>query len=574
MLLRTAVAFLISLLLACGPSEPQVRGGGGRYGGVFNINENQVLRTLFPLAINLVSEQRVGAQIYEGLVGFNATDLSVEPALAESWELNAARTVYTFKLRPDVRFHDDPAFPDGEGRLLTAQDVVHCFTSLCEQGIGDAAFWLFQDRVAGANEYHASGIRGGSVSGITALDDRHVRITLTRPCPYFLQILAGAGCWIWPRELLEHYANDLFRHAIGTGPFRLNVARPEEVVVLERNHAYWGVDAEGRRLPYLDAVRVTLVPDKEREINEFLKGNLSMISELSLLSIHALGDSVDPQTGEKHFNTLSIPTLAVQFYGFNATKPPFNDPLVRRAFAMALDRQELVDSVLHGLAVVARHGLVPPGLPDYPYDLVPGIPYDPERARALLAEAGYPGGKGFPRIQLQVNNHGFGYRSVASRVQEMLGKELGVAITVSVVPPNSYYERIDQGEALFWREGWVADLPDPENFLALIYGKNAVLDTTLPSRLNTTRYASPHFDALFGLSLTKGSEAERLRDLARAEALAMQDVPLIPLYHERHIMLLPTRVQGMQINSMELLDLREVYFSNPAPQSVEPATSS
>jgi len=551
-----------------------VRSGNGIHGGVFNINENQVLRTLFPLAINLVSEQRVAAQIYEGLVGFNATDLSVVPALAESWELSADRTVYTFMLRRDVRFHDDPAFTNGEGRLLTAHDVVHCFTALCEKGIGDAAFWLFQDRVAGANEYHASGTRGGSVSGITALDERHVRITLTRPCPYFLQSLAGSGCWIWPQELLDHYAADLFRHAIGTGPFRMNVARPEEVVVLERNHQYWGKDAEGRRLPYLDAVRVTLVPDKEREINEFLKGNLSMISELSLLSIHALGDSVDPQTGERRFNTLSTPALAVQFYGFNASKPPFNDPLVRRAFAMALDRQELVDSVLHGLAVVARHGLVPPGLPEYPYDLVPGIPYDPERARTLLAEAGYPGGKGFPRIQLQVNNHGFGYRSVASRVQEMLGKELGVAITVSVVPPKAYYERIDRGEALFWREGWVADLPDPENFLALIHGKNAVSDTAQPSRLNTTRYANPQFDALFGLSLTRGSETERLRDLARAEALAMQDVPLIPLYHGRYIMLLSPRVQGMQINSMELLDLRKVHLSEPVGQSAEPPTSS
>lgn len=564
-MLRSFSCFVITaLLIGCGSSDLPTRGEGGIYGGVFNFNETQVVRSIFPLTISLVSEQHVASQIYEGLVIFNATDLSVEPALAESWDLDPSGTIYTFKLRRNVRFHNDPVFPDGQGRSLTAKDVVNCFAAICEKGKGDAAFWLFQDKVEGADAYYDSGKRDGKVSGITALDERTVRITLTRPCPNFLQSIAGAGCWIWPQELLDNYSSDLFRHAIGTGPFRLNSARPEEVIVLERNHQYWGQDAEGRSLPYLDAVRVTLVPDKEKEITEFLKGRLSMVAELSLQSINVLADSVDRTTGVRRFNTLSTPALAVQFYGFNASKPPFNDVRIRRAFALALDRRHLVDSVLHGLAVVADHGLVAPGLPQYPYDLVAGIPYNPDSARKLMAQAGFPGGKGFPRIQLQVNNYGFGYRSVASRAQEMLLKELGVAVTVSTVPAKEYYDRIDRGEALFWREGWVADLPDPENFLALIYGKNAVADTSLPSSFNTTRYANPRFDELFALSLTKGSEAERMKDLAQAEALAMKDVPLIPLYHERYIMLLGPQVKGMQINPMELLDLRKVHFG-PAP---------
>ena len=567
-------AALIALLIGCGSSELPTRSEGGIYGGVFNFNETQVVRSIFPLTIGLVSEQHVAMQIYEGLVGFNATDLSLEPALAESWDVDPSGTVYTFNLRRNVRFHDDPAFRDGEGRLLIAKDVVNCFSAICEKGKGDAAFWLFQDKVAGADAYYDSDKRDGKVSGITALDDHTVRITLIRPCPNFLQSIAGAGCWIWPQELLDAYGSDLFRHAIGTGPFRLNSARPEEVFVLERNHHYWGRDAEGRSLPYLDAVRVTLVPDKEREITEFLKGRLSMVTELSIQSINVLADSVDRNTGERRFNTLSTPALAVQFYGFNASKPPFSDVRIRRAFALALDRRHLVDSVLYGLAVVADHGLVAPGLPQYPYDLVGGIPYNPDSARKLMAQAGFPGGKGFPRIQLQVNNYGFGYRSVASRVQEMLLKELGVAVTVSAVPPKEYYDRIDRGEALFWREGWVADLPDPENFLALIYGKNAVADTSLPSSLNTTRYANPRFDELFALSMTKGSEAERMTDLAQAEALAIKDVPLIPLYHERYIMLLGPQVKGMQINPMELLDLRKVHFGTPTDQLSVPDTSS
>ena len=571
---------LLALFAAfCGCTSPRAEHANDEegHGGVFNFNETQVLRSIFPLSINRVSEQRVASQIYQGLVRFNAKTLSVEPCLAKTWSVDTSGKIYTFTLRPDVRFQDDPTFPDGKGRKLTAEDVVYCFTSICEKGIGDQTFVLFQDKVVGANEYHASGKKSGTISGISALNDRTVRITLTRPCPNFLQTIAGSGCWIWPKELLTAHADDLFRHAIGTGPFRLKVALPEEVIILQRNPQYWERDSTGEALPYLDGVRVTLVPDKEKEVAGFLKGRLSMVTELSLESMDVLADSVDTATGRRRFNKLSVPALAVQFYGFNASKPPFNDVRVRRAFALALDRRTLVDSVLHGLAVVAEHGLVAPGLAGYPYDLVPGIPYDPDSARKLMALAGYPGGKGFPRIQLQANNYGFGYRSVASKAQEMLGRELGVMITVSIVPSKEYYERIERGEALFWREGWVADVPDPENFLALIYGKNAEADTSLPSSLNTTRYADPRFDALFSRSLTETVEATRMRELAQAGAIAMDDVPLIPLYHERYVVLLDPSVRNLSVNPMELLDLRTVRLVPPAahaPESPAPKAQS
>ncbi len=568
-----SLAFL-AVLCSCGNAPGKVRTVADPHGGVFNFNETQPLTSIFPLGITRISEQRVASQIYEGLVRFNAKTLAIEPALAESWDVDPSGTVYTFKLRAGVHFQDDPAFPGGEGRGLTAEDVVHCFTSLCEKGKGDQVYWLFQDKVAGAAAYHDSGATGGQVGGITAPDNQTVKITLTRPCPNFLQSLAGAGCWIWPKELVDQYGDDLFRHAIGTGPFRLKVSRPEEVIVLERNPSYWGRDTDGLVLPYLDAVRITFVQDKDQEIAQFLQGHLSMVTELSLDGIGVLADSVDAKTGKRRFNVESTPAFAVQYYGFNASKPPFKDIRVRKAFALALDRHLLVDSVLRGMAVVAGHGLVPPGLAGYPYGMVPGIPYNPDSARLLLAQAGYPGGKGFPRIQLQVNNSGFGYRSVASKVQEELGRNLGVAITVSAVAPKEYYQRIERGEALFWREGWVADLPDPENFLALLYGKNAEADTSKPSTLNTTRFNDPRFDELFARSMTHKSEQDRMHDLAEADKIAMEDVPLLPLYHERYIMLLAPNVKELAANPMELLDLRLVKLARPAAQARVADTSS
>lgn len=566
------LALLAALPSGCTSPTEAVHGPGGVYGGVFNFNETQVVRTLFPLAITLASEQHIASQVYEGLVRLDPRNLAVEPALAQSWAVDSSRTAYTFRLREDVRFHDDAAFPDGKGRALTAADVVHCLTSICEAGAGDAAFHLLQGKVKGADAYHASGRQGGEVEGIRALDAHTVLVTLVRPFPGFLQNLAVAGCWIWPRELQAAYGNDLLRHAIGTGPFRLKAAQPEEAFVLERNPGYWEHDAQGRQLPYLDAVRITLVPEKDKEVAAFLKGRLSLVTELSLQSIGVLADSIDAHTGERRFNVLSTPALAVQFYGFNLSKPPFNDVRVRRAFALALDKGKLVDSVLHGLAVPAEHGLVAPGLSGYPYGQVPGIPFRPDSARKLLAAAGYPGGKGFPRVSLQVDDHGFGYRSLASMAQEMLGRELGVAITVSTVATKTYYDRVERGEALFWREGWVADLPDPENFLPLLYGKNAEPDTGKASTFNTTRYADPRFDSLYALALTRDKVAERMEDLAKAEGIAMRDVPVIPLYHERYIMLCAPNVEGLSINPMELLDLRRVRLS--AAHSPRPATTS
>lgn len=569
---RTFLPALPVLLLACSSPVGQAPPTGERYGGIFNYNETKALRSIFPPQVTSVAEQRVASQIYEGLVGIDPKTLGIIPALAERWELDSADAVYTFHLRPDARFHDDPAFPDGVGRKVTAEDIVHCLTRICHKEDGDNAFWLLQGKVQGADEFHDG--TSTTVSGLSAPDERTVRIKLTGAVPNFLYSLAGAGCWIWPKELTDTYGNEPKMHAIGTGPFKLAEMRDGEVIVLQRNPHYWGLDAEGRSLPYLDGIRITLVADKEREVAEFLRGHLCMVSELSLERIDLLTDSMDTTTGQRRFSVSSMPTLSVQYYGLNASVPPFNDLRVRRAFALAINKKVLVDSVLHGMAVEADHGLVPPGFNTYPYEMVQPIPFAPDSARALLAMAGFPGGAGFPRIQLQVNTGGFGYRETASYVQEALSRELGVWITITTVPEQAYYDRIESGAALMWREGWVADLPDPENFLALLNGQNAVADTALPSPLNTTRFADPRVDALIDHAAHEKNDVERNIDLASAENLAMRAVPLIPLYHERSVQLTLPYVMGLRANALELLDLRDTWFQRTPVQPEVPTAQS
>lgn len=562
-------SFLLLLgLLACSTPEKgldQEAAGGKYYGGVFNMNEgDDDLGSLFPLSLTRSSAHHIASQVYEGLVAFDQRDLSIRPGLAESWTVDQSRTVYTFKLRAGVRFHDDTCFADGTGRELTATDVVESLTALCTHDASNQMFWLFQDKVLGANAHYAAtvgGKAGPGVSGLEAIDQLTVRVTLTTPYPSFLQILAHQGCWIHPKELVAHYGSEARWHPVGTGPFRLKHFVRGEVIVLERWPNYWGKDAQGNQLPFLDAIKCTFLKDKEQEFEQFAKGNLSMIDELPVERTVEMNDTAA-------YQVQTISGLSVQFYGFDHRHPPFNDVRLRRAISLAIDRRMIVDSILNGLAIPARHGVVAPGFAAYPYDSVPALEYDPTEAAALLAEAGHPGGAGIPTIFLQVNGDGFGYIRVAEAVQEMLTKNLGLRVVTTVLPADQHYKRIEMGHAQLWREGWVVDHPDPENFLALFYGKNVPADTAQPSYLNSTRYKDATYDSLFARALRTPEQAERMMILGRAERHLMEDMVVAPLYHERSVRMLQPWVRDLPINGMELRQIRDTWF-DPAARSAK-----
>jgi oligopeptide transport system substrate-binding protein len=556
---KLLIPFLISVMACSGPAGPRERisPSGKYYGGVFSANESEEFRSLFPLSLTQAVAHRIGAQVFEGLVRFDQRDLSIVPCLATSWEVDQSGTTYTFRIRSGVRFHPDACFPDGKGRELTANDVAACFTLLCTNDPRNVNSWLFQDRVLGANAYFAAtanGTQPGTVEGIQALDGHTLRIVLTRPWPGLLHVLAHQGCWIFAPEAYAHYGEEVRWHPVGTGPFRMKRFDPGSVLILERSPDYWGTDTDGASLPYLDAVRYTFEPDKGKELDAFLAKQLSVVYELPV-------DRTDAMQAGRGYEVQTTPALSIQFYGFNSRQLPFNDPRVREAFSLALDRSLLVDSVLDGLAVKPEHGVVAPGLAEYPYDKVPGLAFDPQRARALLSEAGYPGGRGLPTIYLQVNNNGFGYVKVAGAVQAMLEKELGARVVSTVLPAQQHFERVEQGHAQFWREGWIADHPDPENFLALFYGRNAPADTAEPSFLNSTRHRDARFDSLFATALRTADAAARMDLLARAEARLMEEHVVIPLYHERSVRLLQPWVRDLPINGMEYRDLRAVWIA-------------
>jgi peptide/nickel transport system substrate-binding protein len=556
---------LLATWSACDSSDRSYRAaegrGGKHYGGVFSFNGPAPINGLYPLGITQLSAYRIASQVFEGLVRIDGGDLGIRPALATSWDVDSSGTVYTFTLRTGVRFHDNACFEGGRGREMTADDVLRSFTALCTPGPGNQLSWVFQDLVLGAGariNAVLSGQEPPPVKGLEVLEDGRFRITLRTPSATFLQVLTHQGCWILPHEMLAFHGADTPWNPVGTGPFQLRSLKQGISLVLERNMHYWDSDEHGNQLPFLDGVRVTFEQDRTKEREAFSRGRLTYLSAPD----SALLTAPMPAGAERPV-VLGAPGMSVQFYGFAPTLAPFQDPRVRRAFSLAIDRTALVDTVLGGAAVPAEHGVVPPGFQDYPYDSVPVLAYDPELARSLLGDAGFVSGSALPPVVLQVNSDGPAYGRVANAVQVMLERNLGAKVVISVLPSDQHFARVEHGRAQIWREGWVADHPDPENFLSIFHGRHVPADTSEPSFVNSTRYRNERYDGYLDMARSTMEVPERMRLLARCERILMEDMVVMPIYHERVACAVQPWVRDLPINGMDILQLRSAWYDHP-----------
>ncbi|TVR42524.1 MAG: ABC transporter substrate-binding protein [Cryomorphaceae bacterium] len=570
---RSTLLFSIVLLLtACETptnedSKRAKKGVGGmEYGGVFSVNEIEDFRSLYPLNITDVTGHRVGNQIFEGLVKLDQESLEPVAGIAESWKVDDSGTRYTFTLRKGVFFHDDPCFPEGKGREVKADDVKYCLDRLCQAASDNVMFSYFTGRVKGADHYYEQSVKGklpaGGVDGVKVLDEYTVSIELEYPFGSFLQIMSLPACWIYPSEAVELYGQELRAHAVGTGPFRKKVVREGEVVILERNPDYWGRDQYGNALPYLDAIRYTFIKEKKTELMEFMKGNLDMLYDPPAEDVASLKQQARIDSGL--FSVQSVPAMVIQYYGFQHESELFSNVHVRKAFNYAIDREQIVQYALQGRGFPAHHGIVPPSFREYNTASIKGYSYSPEKARHHMAMAGYPNGEGFPVLTLQLNYGGSVHVQVAEVIQKMLEENLNLNIELTLIPRAQHYERVETGRALFWRDGWSADYPDPENFLNLFYGALVPDDINQKSYINSIRYRSDDFDDLFESALRETDQEKRMKLFQQADQVAMDDAAIIPLYYEEAVRVVQGRVQNFPINALEYRDFSRVRFSQPA----------
>jgi len=563
---------ILVLLVGCQDSEEEPKqhreaNGGIQYGGVFHINEVENFRSLFPHDAGDISSYNIGSQVYEGLVRLDPKNLEVIPGIATSWEVSDDGLTYTFHIREGIYFHDNPCFDKGIGRELDVDDVIYSLTMLCTKSPMNDYFTMVIDRIDGAREYYEfsdSNQKLEEISGLKRIDDHTLQIKLTKPFTGMTKVLATASCWVFPKEAYDMYGEEMRVNCVGTGPFRVVKIVDNEVVILGKNKNYWRKDEFGNQLPYLDALKYTFVKEKKSELLEFKKGNLDMVYQIPSDEIEEFEIDVKKDRADFIVNDFRVqitPSLSVQYYSFQHMGEIFDDVNIRKAFNYAIDKERIVNYGLNGLGVAANYGIVPPSIMNYPCTKIDGYEYSPELARSFLAEAGFPGGKGFPRLVLEINSGGgFENIAVAEIVQKMLSDNLGINVDLSVTNRIQHMDRVGSGKSDFWREAWLADYSDPENFLCLFYGPYAPTDRNESSFINSTRYKNKSFDVLYENANIEQNEAKRMELFCKADQKVIEDAAVIPLYYEKSVRLLKLYVKNFPLNPMEYRDFGTVYF--------------
>jgi oligopeptide transport system substrate-binding protein len=561
---------IIILLSACQNKKKEfvfTEAKGGRfYGGTFRYNEEEYLKSLYPLNVTEVTAHRIAEQIYEGLVKFDDSTLAVLPCLAKSWDISADGMKYTFHLRNNVFFYDDDCFENNIGRKVTAHDFKYCFDRLCYNNPAEnQGFWIFKDIVQGANEYYAKTETNkndfSGVSGIVAIDDTTLQIQLIQPYAVFLARLGLIFTKVYPKEAVEKYGSEMRLHCVGTGPFFIKKILDNQVVFLTKNKKYWAKDKYGNQLPFLENIKVTFIHEKKTELQEFVAGKSDLVYKFPLEMIDEIIDiNTNLKPAYQKFQLQFLPSMSLQYYGFLHQGKIFHNKAVRQAFCYAVDRVKLCKYTLKNSGFPAIYGMVPPGTGTYDPTLVKGYTYQPEKARKLLAEAGYPNGKNFPKVTLQLNSGGSRNTQVAEAIKKMIEETLNIKIELLMIPWAQHTEAVEAAKADFFRLGWIADYPDAENFLNLFHSKHVPKDTTEKTYINSYRYKNSEYDAIFNNAITITNETERNLMYAKADQKAIDDAVVLPNYYDIDFRILQSNVRNCPQNAMEYRDFSEVYF--------------
>ncbi len=532
------VILLFSLLLtAC--YNPEKKGKN-----IFRYNEFSGIPTLDPAFAKSQATMWPAHQLFNTLVEIDDS-LRIRPSLARRWDISGDRTIYTFYLRRDVFFHDDPAFPEGRGRRLTARDVVFSFNRIIDPQVASPGSWIFNRKV-------------DTLQPFAAIDDSTFQLRLLRPYHPVLGILSMQYCSIVPEEAVKHYGSNFRRHPVGTGPFRFVAWEEGQALIFKKNERYFETDSAGNRLPYLDGVKITFYDSKATEFLLFRQNQLDFINDIET----SFKDEVLTKKGtlrsdwEGKIQLQTSPYLNIEYLGIlvdTSNGLLDNSPLrlqkIRQAINYGFDRRKMILYLRNSLGTPAESGFVPAGLPSFDSSLVKGYSYDPSRVKTLLAEAGYPAGKDLPQIKLYTIAI---YAEMANFIARQLG-ESGIRVQVEVVQKSLLLEMTSNSRAAFFRGSWIADYPDAENYLSVFYSKN-------PAPPNYTRYRNPVFDALFEKAIAETNDSIRYSLYRQADQVVIRDAPVIPLWYDKVVRLVQPHVSGFRPNALNLLELRPVHF--------------
>jgi len=544
--------YLSGLALVLGLVSMSACTGKGGEKGVLKLPAVADAKALDPaMADDLYTNEAVSL-IYEGLVEYEYLKRPHElrPLLAEAMPtVSKDGLVYTFKIKKGVKFTDSPHFEGGKGRDVTANDFVYSLLRIADPKINSGGFWIFDGKIKGLNEWREKNKAAAAVDyangpeGFKALDDSTLQITLVNPYPQLLFVLAMSYSSVVAPELVEKLGKDFGNNPVGTGPYILDTWARGSKITYKRNpnytHSTYPTQAEatddkslladsGKALPFTDRLEIQIFTESQPLWLNFLSGQLDRAG-IPKDNFDSIID-VNTRQLKKEFLDKGIvltitPGADVTYTAFNMLDPFFKKagPKFRHAIALA---EDTVDSlkVFYNNRGIPAHTPVPPGLAGYDENFInPFQRFDLEAAKKLLAEAGYPEGKGVPVIQYEIGQ-GAESRQMAEDFQRRLAK-LGIKVQINVNQFSELLSKIDQKKAMMWGVAWGADYPDAENFLQLLYGPNAAPGP------NGSNFNNAEYNKLFEEMRYMTDSPERRAKIHRMMEIFATELPWLPGIH-------------------------------------------
>ncbi|WP_339894087.1 ABC transporter substrate-binding protein [uncultured Algibacter sp.] len=500
---------------------------------VFRYNEHANINTLDPAFSRTLQDTWVCNQLFNGLVQLDS-DLNILPSVAKDWTISEDGLTYSFTLRNDVYFHKHKLFGKDSTRTVVADDFTYSLNRLKDEKTAAPGSWVLN-----------------KVDSFKAVNDTVFEITLKQPFPAFIGLLSMKYCSVIPREVADYYGTDFRSHPIGTGPFKLKRWEENIKLVFRRNNHYFEKDETGKSLPYLEAVAITFLPDKQSEFLQFAQGNIDFLNSLDASYKDELL-TADGKLRSKYAETVDMirgPYLNTEYLGFylDSQTPEIQSELIRKAINYGFDRKKMMIYLRNGIGNPANGGFIPKGLPGHNPSI--GFTYQPEKAKQLVEQFKNESGITNPEITLVTSSN---YLSFCEFIQRELEKT-GLTINVDVMPEATLRSARSNGKVDMFRSSWIADYLDAENYLSIFYSKNFA-----PDGSNYFHYKSAQFDSLYNKAFTITDIEKRKHLYTTMDSLVMQKTVMVPLYYDEVIRFTRKNVKGLGTNPINLLDLRYV----------------
>ena len=530
LVVKLVLLFLVSIVLtACSSSS-----SNDRDHLVFRYNEQYQISTLDPAFARNPSIIWPTNQLFNGLVQLDDS-LNVRPDIAKHWTVSEDALRYTFTLRDDVKFHKHVQFKTTDStRYVNAQDFEYSFNRLTDPKVASPGSWVLN-----------------KVASYKATTDSTFTIQLKQAFPAFLGLLSMRYCSVVPKEIVSFYGNDFRSNPIGTGPFQFKRWEEGVKLVFRKNPLYYEYDTQGVQLPYLEAVAITFLPDKQSEFLQFAQGNIDFLNSLD----PSYKDELLTPSGrlrEKYKANVDLsvsPQLNTEYIGFflGSKSQAVQSELLRKAVNYGFDRKKMITYLRNGIGEPAIHGFIPMGLPGFDY--LAGYEYDGALSRKLIKQYIKETGDTQPEISIGTNSQ---YLDICEYIQRELEKS-GLSVKVEVMPPSTLRQMKSSGELDTFRASWIADYPDAENYLSLFYSKNFT-----PNGPNYTHFKDIIYDSLYEHSLSMTDIEKRKVIYTQMDSIIVSKAPIIPLYYDQVVRFTRKNISGLTPNPQNFLVLKRV----------------